>query len=147
MTTVYTGGTFDLLHAGHVDFLRVCRKVAGGKVVGCAGRVVVGLNRDEFIASYKGKPPVCSYPERYDVLLACRYVDEVVPNIGDHDSKPAIETVKPDFILIGDDWAHRDYYKQMSFTPEWLNKMGITLLYVPRQRVLSSTEIKERCNG
>jgi glycerol-3-phosphate cytidylyltransferase len=137
--TVYTGGTFDLLHAGHVDFLAVCRKIAGDN-----GRVVVSLNGDDFVESYKGKPPICSYYERKDVLMACRYVDEVILNSGKHDSKPAILEVNPDFILIGDDWAHRDYYKQMSFTPEWLAELNIVLLYVPRLRVLSSTDIKAR---
>lgn len=141
MSIVYTGGTFDLLHAGHVDFLAVCRKIAGDN-----GRVVVGLNRDEFVASYKGHPPACTYEERRDVLCGCRYVDEVVVNSGDADSKIAITLVNPDFIVIGDDWAHRNYYAQMSFTPEWLNEMDYTLLYVPRQRMLSSTDIKARIN-
>jgi glycerol-3-phosphate cytidylyltransferase len=139
---VYTGGTFDLLHAGHTDFLRVCKKVAGSD-----GRVVVSLNLDDFVAVYKHKAPICPFDERRDVLLGCRYVDEVIPNHGGADSKPAIEAATPDFILIGDDWAHRDYYKQMDFTPEWLDERGITLLYVPRLRVLSSTAIKARING
>ena len=139
---VYTGGTFDLLHAGHIDFLRVCRKVAGND-----GQVIVALNQDDFIAQFKGKPPVCSYVERREVLLACRYVDQVIENTGGSDSKPAIVSASPDFILIGEDWANRDYYKQMSFSPEWLDEKGITLLYVPRQRNLSSTAIKERTHG
>jgi glycerol-3-phosphate cytidylyltransferase len=141
MAIVYTGGTFDLLHAGHVDLLRVCRKVSHG------GEVIVGLNRDAFVHQFKGKPPVCSYEERRDILLACRYVDAVIPNIGDTDSKPAILHVKPDFILIGDDWAVKDYYAQMNFTPEWLDDNNISLLYVPRQRRLSSTAIKSRIEG
>jgi glycerol-3-phosphate cytidylyltransferase len=139
---VYTGGTFDLLHAGHVDFLRVCKKLAGEH-----GRVVVALNRDDFVFCFKGKRPVCSYAERAAVLLGCRYVDEVIPNYGDADSKPAIEEVKPNYILIGEDWATRDYYKQMGFTPEWLAERSIRLLYIPRHRVLSSTEIKSRIHG
>lgn len=142
MSVVYTGGTFDLLHAGHIDLLRICKKVAGDQ-----GDVVIGLNRDDFVVRFKGKPPVCSYEERAHVLKACVYVDEVVENVGDADSKIVIDTVKPDFILIGDDWATRDYYKQMSFTPQWLDDNGITLLYVPRQRKLSSTEIKDRTYG
>jgi len=139
---VYTGGTFDLLHAGHVDFLRICQTVAGP-----GGSVMVGLNRDSFVARYKGKSPVCSYQERMDVLMACQYVDDVIENSGDEDSKPAITSVTPDFILIGEDWANRDYYKQMGFTPKWLDEHGITLLYVPRVRRLSSTEIKDRTRG
>ena len=86
---VYTGGTFDLLHAGHIAFLRRCAEL---------GRVVVSLNTDEFISAYKGRPPVMSYSEREAVLLGCRYVDEVVPNRGGADSRIAIEDVEPDLI-------------------------------------------------
>lgn len=142
MATVYTGGTFDLLHAGHIDLLRVCKKIAGKD-----GTVVVALNRDCFVEQFKGRPPVCSYAERDAMLRGCRYVDAVTPNEGDGDSKKTILKVKPDFIIIGDDWAHKDYYKQMDFTPEWLDHQGISLLYVPRSRPLSSTVIKERTYG
>ena len=142
MAVVYTGGTFDLMHAGHVDLLRVCRRVAGP-----SGKVVVSLIRDEFVARFKPRPPVCSYAERRAVLLVCSYVDSVVENSGDEDSTKAIDAVKPDFILIGDDWAQRDYCKQMGFTPDWLDVHGITLLYVPRLRNISSTAIKDRVHG
>lgn len=142
MPIVYTGGTFDVFHAGHVDFLRVCRKVAGEY-----GKVVVALNHDSFVETFKGKAPVCSYSERKLVLLSCRYVTEVIENIGDADSRGTIELVAPDFILIGDDWAHKDYYKQMGFTPLWLDQHSISLLYVPRQLIVSSTVIKERFRG
>lgn len=141
MSVVYTGGTFDLLHAGHIDLLRVCKEIAGDN-----GKVYVSLNTDEFITRFKGKPPVCTYYERKEMLLSCKYVYDVVMNIGDEDSKATITTLinKPDFIVIGDDWATKDYYKQMGFTKEWLYKQGISLLYVARLRPLSTTEIKMR---
>lgn len=139
MSIVYTGGTFDLFHAGHVDFLRVCHKIAGDQ-----GQVVVALNPDAFVERFKGRKPVMSYGERRAVLESCRYVTEVVENASGSDSKPTIEKVYPDFLVIGDDWAHKDYYKQMNFTPEWLDERDISLLYVPRQRDLSSTQVKSR---
>lgn len=132
---VYTGGTFDLFHAGHVNFLRQCAKI---------GEVIVSLNTDEFIKEYKGKPPVMDYEERRYVLESCRYVSEVIPNYYGADSRPTIDSVKPDFIAIGTDWATRDYYKQMSFTQEWLDERDITLIYLPYTEGISSTEIKKR---
>lgn len=137
--TVFTSGTFDLYHAGHVDLLKQCRWISGSE-----GKVVVSLNTDDFIKRFKGKPPVMSYSEREAVLLSCRYVDKVIPNQGGEDSKPAILEVKPDFIVIGSDWARKDYYKQMGFTQDWLDEHRISLVYFPRTRVLSSTEIKLR---
>jgi glycerol-3-phosphate cytidylyltransferase len=135
MGLIYTGGTFDLFHAGHAEFLRRCSEL---------GRVVVALNTDEFIEEYKGKPPVISYKDRADVLLACRYVDQVVPNIGGTDSRITIETVMPDLIVIGSDWARRDYYTQMAFDQDWLDDRGIGLCYIPYTQGISSTAIKER---
>ena len=84
-----------------------------------------------------------SYEERRLVLLGCRYVDEVIENSGNEDSKPAILSVQPDFVAIGDDWAKKDYYKQMMFTQEWIDN-NITLLYIPYTKGVSSTDIKNR---
>jgi glycerol-3-phosphate cytidylyltransferase len=136
---VYTGGTFDLFHSGHVKFLRQCKRIAG-----LDGRVVVSLNTDEFIEAYKGKAPVMSFDERKAVLMACRYVDSVVENIGGVDSKPAILNVLPDFVVIGDDWAKKDYYAQMQFTQAWLDELKIVLCYVPYTAGISTTELKKR---
>lgn len=132
---VYTGGTFDLFHAGHVELLRRCAEL---------GSVVVSLNTDEFIETYKGRKPVISYEERAKVLDACRYVDRVVPNIGGNDSRLAIDLVKPDLVVIGSDWAQRDYYAQMGFTQEWLDERGIGLAYLPYTKGISTTDIKTR---
>lgn len=139
MGVVYTGGTFDLFHAGHVKFLKQCKKIAGQD-----GRVVVSLNTDEFIQAYKGKAPVMSFAERKTVLMSCRYVDSVVENIGGADSKPAILNVLPDFVVIGDDWAKKDYYAQMQFTQDWLDELKIVLCYVPYTAGVSTTELKKR---
>lgn len=132
---VYTGGTFDLLHSGHVNFLKRCSEL---------GSVVVALNTDEFIAEYKGKPPVMSYEEREAVLLGLRYVDEVTPNAAGSDSRISIDYVSPDIVAIGSDWARRDYYKQMMFDQDWLDERGIALLYIPYTQGISTTAIKGR---
>lgn len=132
---VYTGGTFDLFHAGHVEFLKTCSEL---------GDVTVALNTDEFIAEYKGKPPVISYADRAKVLLACTYVSRVVPNTDGKDSTSTIEAVAPNVIAIGSDWARKDYYKQMGFSQDWLDERNISLIYIPYTKGISSTEIKQR---
>ncbi len=139
MNIIYTGGTFDLFHSGHVNLLKRCREVAGQE-----GKVVVALNTDEFIFQFKNKKPICSEQERLDVLLACRYVDEVVMNVGGQDSRISIEMVGPNYIVVGSDWAKKDYYAQMSFTQEWLDERGIGLVYVPYTQAISSTQIRSR---
>ncbi len=142
MAVVYTGGTFDLFHAGHVRFLKQCKRIAGQD-----GKVVVALNRDSFIEDYKGKAPIVSFAERAEVLQACKFVDEVVPNYGNQDSKIAIDKVQPDFVVIGDDWARKDYYAQMQFSQAWLDQRNIGLIYVPYTEGISTTDLKARIAG
>ena len=136
---VYTGGTFDLFHAGHVNFLKRCKEIAGE-----LGSVVVSLNTDEFIKEYKGKSAIVSFSDRMAVLKACKYVDQVIANSGGADSKPTILQVNPNIVAIGSDWAKKDYYKQMQFTQDWLDDKDISLIYIPYTKGISSTEIKTR---
>ena len=67
-----------------------------------------------------------------------------MPNIGGKDSKPAILKVAPKFIVIGSDWAERDYCAQMMFTSQWLYEQEIELVYVPYTEAISTSEIKRR---
>lgn len=136
MGILYTGGTFDLFHFGHVHFLSQCRVLAD--------TVIVSLNTDAFIQQYKGASPVLSFDERKKSLLASGLVDKVIVNTGGSDSKPAILEANPDIICIGDDWAKKDYYGQMNFTQAWLDEQGIVLCYVPYLKSISTTEIKRR---
>lgn len=141
MSTVYTGGTFDVFHVGHVELLRACRKLAGPD-----GRVAVGVNTDEFVMRYKDRHTINTLAERLRLVAACRYVDEAIVNVGDEDSKQVIEQVKPNVVAIGIDWASRDYHKQMGFTPAWLDERDITLVYIAHgaSHNVSSTQIRVR---
>ena len=132
---LYTGGTFDLFHFGHINFLKQCSRICEN--------VVVSLNTDEFVSEYK-EAPIMNYSERERSLLCCNYVKRVVPNIFGADSKPTIISVKPNIIAVGDDWAHKNYYEQMQFTPEWLEEQNITLTYIPYCKDISTTEIKDK---
>jgi glycerol-3-phosphate cytidylyltransferase len=135
MQTVYTGGSFDLFHAGHVELLKRCAEF---------GEVIVALNTDEFIEEYKGRPPVMSFNERKAVLEACRYVTKVIPNYDGADSRTSIDEIMPDMIVIGSDWATRDYYWQMGFNQLWLDERNIAMCYVPYTDGISSTDIRNR---
>jgi glycerol-3-phosphate cytidylyltransferase len=107
--------------------------------------VTVALNTDEFVAAYKGAWPICSYEERLQVLSACRYVSLVVPqdvpNLG-----PQLEQIRPRYLVIGSDWARKDYYAQIGVSQEWLDAHSITLCYVPYTEGVSTTELKKRLN-
>jgi cytidyltransferase-like protein len=127
---VYNGGTYDLMHPGHLYVLRECRRLAGAH-----GEVIIGLNSDAFVERFKGHRPVQPYLERSEVLTACRFVDRVVPNVGDEDSRPVLEAVMPDVLVAGADWFSEDhsrYCTQMGLTIDWLTERGIDLRYCPR---------------
>lgn len=131
---VYVGGTFDLFHAGHVNFLRHAAAF---------GRVTVSLNTDEFAAEYK-RPPVLTLTERTTVVEACRYVEAVVVNTGGANSRPAIEHVGPRYIAHGDDWESESLMKQMGVSDAWLAQRRISFLYVRYTAGISSSDIIER---
>jgi glycerol-3-phosphate cytidylyltransferase len=135
MGLVYTGGTFDIFHSGHVNLLRQCAKL---------GEVIVSLNTDAFILQYKGAIPYMTYDERKEILEACVFVSAVIPNEDGADSKPTILKIKPDIIAIGSDWAKKNYYEQMNFTQDWLDEQNISLIYIPYTKGISSSRIKKR---
>lgn len=138
MTTVLTLGSFDLFHTGHVNLLARCRMLAGRD-----GLVIVALNPDEFIAAYKGHPPVVGYNDRLRVLAACRYVDRVIRGTG-RDSKPAILEAGPDIIAVGSDWESKDYHAQLDVTPAWLAEQGIKVKFLPYTPGISSSQIRAK---
>ena len=138
MLKAYTGGTFDVPHIGHVIFFEQCKYYFPDSYL------VVSLNSDEFIEEFKGKKPYFTYEERYKNLTYISYIDEIILNSGGADSKIAIEKVKPDVVIIGQDWLDKDYCKQMGFNAKWLSENKISLCYIPRYADISSTLIRER---
>lgn len=134
---LYTGGTFDLFHYGHINFLKKCYCLCEN--------IVVGLNSDEFVNQYKEKP-IMSYEEREKSLIECKYISRIVRHDSGFDSKPTILSVKPNIIAIGDDWCHKDYYAQMGFDQQWLDDNNIVLAYIPYTKGISTSEIKNRIN-
>lgn len=135
---VLTIGTFDLLHRGHIDLFMFCKNLAGED-----GKVVVGVNTDEFVRFYKGKDPIINTTHRMDMIRSVRWVDEVVVNKGDEDCKVIIDQIRPQYLVVGSDWLEKDYLKQTDLTRQYLEDMMITLVYTPRFYD-SSSSIKEK---
>jgi len=94
---VFTNGVFDLLHPGHVRYLRDARALGS--------MLIVGLNSDRSVRAYKGPSrPITPELERAEVLLALRSVDAV--SVFDEPTPHAlIEAVQPDILVKGSDWA------------------------------------------
>lgn len=140
-TNIITLGTFDMLHIGHIKLFQKCKELAG------CGKVAVGLNSDEFIQQYKGRPPIMNYKERMDVILQLKLVDAVFKNTQvEGDAQQVILNAKPDLIVIGSDWGRKDYLKQIGSNWDWLDEHDIGICYVNYTPGVSTTEIKRRIN-
>lgn len=134
MIRVYVPGTFDCLHVGHLNLLDFAATL---------GEVWVSLNTDEFAERYKRRP-VYSLDDRIRIVESLRVVDEVIVNEGGEDSKPSILECSPTYIVHGNDWTGESYLKQLGVTEEWLDQLGITILYPPYTPNISTTEVIER---
>lgn len=128
-----TLGSFDTPHMGHAAFLKRCESFAD--------EVVVGLNSDRFIASYKG-PPLFSFGERTHLIGALGY--RVLENDGP--GRELIEETQPDALAIGSDWYHRDYWNQLDVPRGFFEEKGITLIFVPYTSGISTTVLRARCS-
>jgi D-beta-D-heptose 7-phosphate kinase/D-beta-D-heptose 1-phosphate adenosyltransferase len=94
---VFTNGVFDLLHPGHVRYLRDARAL--GDVL------VVAVNSDRSVRSNKGEDrPINPEAERAEVLLALACVDAVVI-FDDATPHEIISAIMPDVLVKGSDWG------------------------------------------
>ncbi len=93
---VFTNGTFDIIHRGHVEYLAAARKM--GDVL------IVGLNSDASIRRIKGpKRPVNPQPDRAAVLAALASVDYIC-SFGEDTPYRMIRRLVPDVLVKGADW-------------------------------------------
>jgi len=94
---VFTNGVFDLLHPGHVRYLRDARQLGD--------TLIVGVNSDRSVRASKGpERPINSAAERAEVLLALGVVDGVV--VFDEDTPlEIIRRLEPDVLVKGADWG------------------------------------------
>jgi D-beta-D-heptose 7-phosphate kinase/D-beta-D-heptose 1-phosphate adenosyltransferase len=98
--TVFTNGCFDILHRGHIEYLKQSRALGN--------RLVVGLNSDASIKRLKGADrPINSEQDRKAVLEALDCVDEVI--VFDEDTpEQLIRRLRPDVITKGGDYQAQD---------------------------------------
>lgn len=136
--TVLAMGTFDLLHPGHLRLFSRCRELAGPD-----GRVVATVNSDKFVTEFKGRAPVMGEWDRATMVGAVHWVDRCFVHRHGFDAKPTIRWVEPQVLVVGSDWADRDYLGQLGVTQAWLGERGIVVDYVPLLAGQSSTALRE----
>lgn len=131
---VFTNGCFDVLHVGHVDYLRFSR--SRGDVL------LVGVNSDDSVTRAKGPTrPVNPLDDRLKVLAALEMVDAVVP-FEEDTPKHLIESITPDVLVKGADWADKGVVGR-----EWVESHGGQVILAPLVEGRSTTAILERAKG
>lgn len=120
MKKVFTTGTFDVLHYGHINLLKKSKELGD--------YLIVGLN-----VLKNGKSTYYTYEQRKNILEAIKYVDEVVPIATPEDKYNILNSV--DIFAIGDD------YKGFNDIP--LIEEKVPVVYIPRTPNISSTQVKQ----
>src|SRR3990170_3830636 len=125
---VFTNGCFDILHAGHVRYLKKARSL--GDVL------VVGLNSDSSIKAIKGDSrPIVPEKERAEVLGSLYFVDYVVL-FREPTPVKLIQAIKPDILVKGSDWAAKDIVGS-----DVVKKTGGRIRRIPLVKGRSTTNI------
>jgi glycerol-3-phosphate cytidylyltransferase len=130
----YTTGVFDMFHIGHLNILKNAKKQCD--------YLIVGVSTDELVRTEKGRSPIITYEDRFEIVKAIRYVDEVVPQINKN-KLAAWEKYHFHKMFVGSDWKG---------TPAWngfekqFEPLGVEIIYLKHTDGISSTALRERLN-
>jgi len=91
---VLVGGVFDVLHPGHIYFLRKAAEY---------GKVYVVVARDSTVIKHKGRAPVLDEKARVEVLNSIKWVEEAFLGEEPPDFSAVLRRVKPDIVFLGAD--------------------------------------------
>lgn len=130
--TGYIAGVFDLFHIGHLNMFKRAKEQCN--------YLIVGVVSDEGVSKYKQTQPFIPFAERFELVRACRYVDEVVEiplNFGG--TKDAWKLRHFDCQFSGSDYADNpDWLADKKF----LEEHGAEMVFFPYTNGTSSSKIK-----
>jgi rfaE bifunctional protein nucleotidyltransferase chain/domain len=123
---VFTNGCFDIIHIGHVRYLREAKAL--GDVL------IIGMNSDRSVSVIKPGRPVNPQDQRAEVLASLDMVDYVVL-FNEATPYELIKLVQPDVLVKGGDW------KKEEIIGSDIAKETLSLPYI---KGISTTEIIDR---
>jgi rfaE bifunctional protein nucleotidyltransferase chain/domain len=127
----FTNGCFDILHVGHIRYLREAKKTADV--------LVLALNSDSSVRSIKGeKRPLVTEHERAEIIAALEFIDFVTIF---EESTPLelINYLKPDILIKGGDWLEENVVGR-----EEVMKWGGRVAIIPEVEGKSTTNVVEK---
>ena len=128
----YTQGTYDLFHVGHLNLIENAKKYCD--------YLIVGVNSDKLVKSYKNKNVNIHENDRARIVGALKPVDKVYI-INTLDKIEVLKYINFDVIFIGDDWKGNSRWEQTSID---LKKLGKDLIFLPHTDGISTTELTNK---
>jgi glycerol-3-phosphate cytidylyltransferase len=122
----FTAGNFDILHPGYIYTFEEAKRHCD--------HFIVFLHKDPSETRYTKYKPVIPLYERYKILMACRYVDEVVTYGNEEELLKLIEFYRPDIRILGDDYIGKRYTG---------DHLPIEVIYTTRSHGWSTTKLKD----
>ena len=135
MNRAYVGGTFDVLHAGHINLIN--------KVIMLGFEPIIVVNSDSFVESYRGKKPLFNEYERENTINEL-YPDIDTYVVDEDDQMSLIDSIRPSVIVVGTDWMKPEILPQLGINEDVLREFKISMLFIPRFNSINTTLIKER---
>lgn len=129
----FTAGAFDMFHIGHLNLIKNAKARCD--------YLIVGVNTDDLIATYKNKKAIVPLDERVQIVSALKYVDEV--EVVDTLNKVEMWKRKNfDVVFIGDDWKGTERWNRTELE---LDKFcGAKVIYLPYTKGTTSTLLREK---
>lgn len=125
----YTQGTYDLFHVGHLNLLKHAKEMCD--------YLVVGINSDNLVKTYKHHPPVIGERDRCEIVSNIKGVDKAML-VHTLDKVELLMKIGFDVVFIGDDWKGD---KRWNDTEAALRPYNVDVVYLPYTR-----ESKQFCN-
>ena len=132
MITGITFGAFDLLHAGHIHFLKACSEQCDN--------LIVGLHSDPSFERATKNRPIQTIFERTIQLIGCIYVNEIIPYDTETDIENMLNVYDIQVRFLGSDYEDNTNVTGYDICLD----QDIKIIYIPRLHNYSSTELRER---
>ena len=130
--TVFVPMSCDLLHEGHLNVIKHAKKY---------GTVIVGLLTDAAINVYKPLP-VFTYKQRLAIIENIKGVDSV-EKTEDWDYSSALERLKPDYLIHGDDWKHNNQSQVRKNVTRQMKQWKGQVVEIPYTKGISSSSVRD----
>jgi glycerol-3-phosphate cytidylyltransferase len=128
---IYTAGSYDLFHFGHLNILLKAKKLGD--------YLIVGVSTDALISKYKNMKPIICYGDRVTIIKELKCVNKIIKQQTFFDIKQ-LKKYNISTIVLGDDWKGKVFPE----LDKCLKELHIKMVYVPYTRRLSTSKIKEK---